>query len=193
MFINLSYIKAVNVAASKEDTRYYLNGVCLQATRANGVIMVATDGHRLMAIRQTENYDGDEINIIIPRAIIDAIKIPKFIPEGELTKIADDKWSLDIGGVATTFAPVDGTFPDWRRVVPETCDGTPATFNAAYYGDFGKIAKILGKSAESLSIIHNGAGPSLVDFGNDLDGFGVIMPLRRRVSHDDYAKPSWAK
>jgi DNA polymerase-3 subunit beta len=193
MFINLSYLKAVNVAASDEKTRYYLNGVCLQASRENGIILVATDGHRLMAIRQTENYDGDEINIIIPRAIIDAIKIPKGIPDGELTKIDDTKWSLDIAGVATTFAPVDGIFPDWRRVVPETCDGTPATFNTAYYGDFGKVAKILGKNAASLSIIHNGPGPSLVDFGDDIECFGVIMPLRHRVSHDGYVKPSWAK
>ena len=194
MFIDLSYLKAVNVAASKEDTRYYLNGVCLQASRENGVILVATDGHRLMAIRQTEEYDGDEINIIIPRAIIDAIKVPKNnVPDCELTKIADNKWSMEIAGVATTFTPVDGTFPGWRRIVPETYDGTPATFNPGYYGDFAKIAKLLHKSENCITIAHNGNGPALVHFGDDLDGFGVIMPIRAAFTAEEARKLEWAK
>lgn len=189
MEINIRLLKAANLAASKEHTRYYLGGVAVQAD-ARGSYLVATDGHRLLAFRQSgECYGGDPIDIIIPSDIIAGIKLNKHVETAELTKDSDKAWRLDYCGTSIIFAPIDGRFPDWRLVVPETTDGTPAQFNPAYVGDLAKVEKALGASV--CAIAYNGFGPALVTFGTDVDGFGVLMPMR--VKEDiPTGKPSWA-
>jgi hypothetical protein len=96
------------------------------------------------------------------------------------------------------FTPVDGTFPDWRRVVPtgeESPSNKPgandgpehAHFNHAYIGDFAKMAAILcGKSTTGQSMLHprTASGPALVTFGERADCFAVLMPVRRAVDRN---------
>lgn len=190
MKLNIRLLKAAAVAASKEETRYYLKGVCLQADEKSGVILIATDGHLLLAFRQSETWEGEPINVIIPGDVIASIKLHKYHDKGELTQDGD-RWSLEYAGApGITFRMIDGTFPDWRRIVPNEYDGRQATFNPKYYGDFAKVAKVLDKSENCVSINHNGGDPALVSFGSDVDGFGVIMPLRNR---ENVTKPEWAK
>jgi len=190
MLINIKLLKAAAIAVSKEETRYYLNGVCLQADEKNGVIFVATDGHRLLAFRQSETYEGEALNVIIPNDIIAAIKLNKKIDDGELTRDGD-KWTLEYSCFSVYFKMIGGDFPDWRRFVPSECDGKPAAFNPKYYGDFEKVAKILERTGSCIQISYNGEGPSLIGFGDDVDGFGVIMPYRTRIN--ELNKPDWAK
>jgi DNA polymerase-3 subunit beta len=190
MEINLRLLKAANLAASKEQVRYYLQGVAVQAD-AKGSYLVATDGHRLLAFRQSGAcYGGDPIDIIIPSDIIAGIKLNKHIETAELTRESDNAWRLDYCGTSIIFAPIDGTFPEWRRVVPETTDGAPAQFNPAYVGDMAKVKKALGASI--CGIAYNGQGPALITFGPDVDGFGVLMPMRVKADIPT-VKPAWVR
>lgn len=190
MQLNIRLLKAAALAAGKEQVRYYLAGVAVQAD-ANGSYLVATDGHRLLAFRQSEAaHEGDAISLIIPSDIIAGIKLNKNVEIAELTRESDNAWRLDYCGTSIIFAPVDGTFPDWRRVVPETTDGTPAQFNPAYVGDMAKVMKALGASI--CGIAYNGQGPALITFGPDVDGFGVLMPMRGKADIPT-GKPSWAR
>lgn len=54
MLIDIRALKAVAVAASTEQTRYYLNGVCLQVAKGEAT-MVATNGHFMMGARLTRS------------------------------------------------------------------------------------------------------------------------------------------
>jgi DNA polymerase III sliding clamp (beta) subunit (PCNA family) len=92
-----------------------------------------------------------------------------------------------IGQIA--YQPVDGTFPDWRRVVPtgeELPSGKPddapgaVHFNHAYIGDLAKMGKLLGGS----SLMHpvSASHPCLVTFAGREDCFAVIMPTRRVIN-----------
>jgi hypothetical protein len=92
-----------------------------------------------------------------------------------------DVWTL--GDV--TFKPVDGTFPDFRRVVPSQKTisedlGKIAQFSPAYMADMGKIAKIFfpARSKVHPAVHHLGANPSIVTFGGREDVFALVMPLR---------------
>ena len=188
MQINIRLLKAAALAASKEQTRYYLNGVAVQAD-AKGSYLVATDGHRLLAFRQsTEAHES--VAIIIPSDIIAGIKLNKHVEIAELTRESETAWRLDYCGTSIIFAPADGTFSDWRRAVPETTDGTPAQFNPAYVGDMAKVMKALGASI--CGIAYNGQGPALVTFGEAVDGFGVLMPMCVKADIPT-GKPSWAR
>lgn len=195
MELNVKLLKAAVIVASKEETRYYLKGVAVQAD-ARGAYIVATDGHRALAFCQSrEAQEGTAVSIIIPSDIVAAIKPNKYEERATLTQESATHWRLDYCGTSVIFAPVDGTFPDWRRICPKEANGETAQFNPEYVGDIAKVAKALGvKSASgAIKMAHNGGGPAIVTFGPDIDGFGLIMPTRANYGRDDYTiTPSWA-
>ena len=189
MELDLKLVKAAAICASKEETRYYLKGVAIQAS-AKGVFIVATDGHRLAAFKQLQGYDGESFNIIIPLDIIAKIKLNKKDPFATL-KLADgllNQWSITHDGSTITFSVIDGTFPDWQRIIPSELNGKTAQFNMTYLGDFAKVAKALTGSETSVSIAHNGDGPALLSFGDEVDGLGVLMPFRKSIQ---VKTPNW--
>lgn len=110
-------------AISTEETRYYLNGVYMHAaTGPDGPVLrcVATDGHRLARIdaELPEGADGLP-GVIVPRKTV-----------GELRKLLDDdeaKIAVSVSETKVRFATpevsltskvIDGTFPDYARVIP---------------------------------------------------------------------------
>jgi DNA polymerase III sliding clamp (beta) subunit (PCNA family) len=175
MLIPTDLLKAALYCASAEESRYYLRGVHL-ATSGH---MVTTDGHRMFVARLNERPDTD---VIIPYADVQAaLKLAG--ARCQDIEVTAEK----IGQIA--YTPVDGTFPDWRRVVP-TGEEIPAKdkpedlpgnvhFNHAYIGDLAKMGKILGGS----SMLHpcSASHPCLVTFGDRADCFAVLMPVRRTI------------
>ena len=182
MLIPTDLLKAALVCASNEESRYYLRGVHL-ATSGH---MVTTDGHRMFVARLTDRPAAD---VIVP---YDAVAAALKMAGARVKEIEIDLAGNRIGQIS--FQPVDGTFPNWRAVVP-TGEETPSTkdgandgpghvhFNSRYVGDFEKMADILcGKFTSGQSMLHprTASGPALVTFGERADCFGVIMPIRRK-------------
>jgi len=193
--LNLKALKAANLFASKEETRYYLNGVFLTVTE-RAALYVATDGHRLLCHRE-DLAEGAESNTltgswIVPSTAIDAIKggTGRFADApATLAEIGNGEFRLDAPKGATIFKPIDGSFPDFRRVIPPAQDPekaiTPAQFNPHYYVSFGKAAELLGYCANAPHFHHSDASsPTPVTFGHH-ETFGVIMPVRNDA-------PAWA-
>lgn len=172
MLIPTDLLKAALYCASNEETRYYLRGVHL-ATSGH---MVTTDGHRLFCARLAEAVSQD---VIIP---LDTVKAA--------LKLAGKKAAVielngnTLGGI--TFTPVDGTFPDWRRVIPAadgfaSGDGKQGFFNPDYVYDIGQMARALGSKNGTAFHIHawDSGSPHGVTFANREDCFAVIMPMRQ--------------
>ena len=183
MLIATDLLKAALVCASSEESRYYLRGVHLSTSGH----MVTTDGHRMFVARLT---DRPAVDVIIP---LDCVKAALKMAGARVKEIEIDLAANRVGQIQ--YTPVDGTFPDWRRVVP-TGEETPSTkpgandgaehvhFNHRYVGDFEKMADILcGKSTLGQSVLHprSASHPALVTFGDRADCFAVLMPMRRAV------------
>lgn len=171
-------LKAAAFCASSEETRFYLKGVFAEY-KGGELILVATDGHRLLAVHPENNGpapNGPEFGIIIPLDVIARLKLGRHNTMGDLVCEAG-QWALHYDGLKIGFTFIDGRFPDWRRVVPRETDGAPGQFNAAYLNDFAKASKLLGGNAMPV-IAHNGGSPALIGFQSDIDAFGVLMPLR---------------
>jgi DNA polymerase-3 subunit beta len=208
--IDHSIIKALLICAAKHDIRYYLKGVCVDA-RANGdVVLVATDGHRLLAypvaVDNIEALAPGEY--IIPREALEAVKpakagritLPIHIdittepdqPDPERVGVTiKGKTSITVtGATSAVTAPIDGKFPDWRRIVPASTSGEIAQFNADYVSGFGDVCKLLGGSYGPY-INHNGSAPAVV---TNLPGaLGLIMPFRLDGDELKYTgKPAFA-
>ena len=111
-------------AISTEETRYYLNGVYLhaqdQGERAT-LRAVATDGHR-MVVTEAELPDGAQglPGIIIPRGTVNLLcGVLGKRPEGVVKiKASDTRIQVTYGPVTLTSKLIDGTFPEYERVVP---------------------------------------------------------------------------
>ena len=185
-------LRAALVCCSTEETRYYLNGVCIQPSGH----IVSTDGHRLFAGRFLGPWV--ESDIIIP---LDAVK--KALTGYKLTDI-ELRDARKTGGPCSLgtviFTPVDGTFPDWKRILPtgEGKDYTPdpdrpedapgrIQFNPAYYGDLAKISKVLTGEPNKIYVhVWTASMPAGVSFVGRDDVLCVIMPIR--ANHGPWAE-----
>lgn len=190
--INLRVLAALSICASTEETRYHLKGVKLEITPRH-TTYVAADGHRMVAHRE-ELADEAESNtvlgdFIIPLANCKPFKLGKH-EDGAATIAGDaSRLSIDFNGNAVSFAPVDGSFPDWRRVIPSAIDGVTAHFNPKYLADFAKVGDMLGYHGIP-TIAHNGLAPACVGWRDNTSTLVVLMPIRG-PSSADYSKPAW--
>ncbi|WP_159590160.1 DNA polymerase III subunit beta [Chelativorans xinjiangense] len=116
-------IEKTQFAISTEETRYYLNGIYLHTLEADGKLMlraVATDGHRL-ARAEIEAPAGSEgmPGIIIPRKTVGELQKLVDDPDVAVTvELSETKIRFTIGSVVLTSKLIDGTFPDYQRVIP---------------------------------------------------------------------------
>ncbi|MGI4746431.1 MAG: DNA polymerase III subunit beta [Janthinobacterium lividum] len=114
-------------AISTEETRYYLNGIYLHPAKGDTGDMlraVATDGHRLARV-ETELPAGAAgmPGVIVPRKTVGEVR--KLLDEaGEQVEIAlsDTRIQFTIGTVMLTSKLIDGTFPEYERVIPRDND-----------------------------------------------------------------------
>lgn len=175
-------LKAALICASTEQARYYINGVYVDPKG----FLVSTNGHSLFCgkfdLTDVPAFDG----WLIPR---DAIKRALNGYKEYTIEIAPDR----VGDISCR--PIDGAFPDWRRVVPpvDGLSGETGQFNPVYVADMGKIGVALrGKRKNSLDahIHHNGEGPAAVTFPAIDHAFAVLMPIRAHYS--DNGDEAWA-
>ncbi len=115
MHVSAEAIKGVSHAMAKQDVRYYLNGMLFQ--RSDGYVhVVATDGHRLAVHKSDQG--GDDCSAIIPRNSVSAL-IGIAGPD-TLIKVSDRMARVESDDVTLTTKLIDGKFPDWNRVMPDT-------------------------------------------------------------------------
>jgi DNA polymerase-3 subunit beta len=120
-------IDRTKFAISTEETRYYLNGIYLHAADAEGspvLRAVATDGHRLARVEETlpEGAAGMP-GVIIPRKTVNELR--KLLDEvsGDIEiALSETRIQFTIGTMRLTSKLIDGTFPDYDRVIPRNND-----------------------------------------------------------------------
>ena len=110
-------------AISTEETRYYLNGVYMHVSDADGgqvLRCVATDGHRLARI-DSDLPDGaaDMPGVIVPRKTVGELR--KLLDDDEMqiaVSVSETKVRFATPDITLTSKVIDGTFPDYTRVIP---------------------------------------------------------------------------
>jgi DNA polymerase-3 subunit beta len=116
-------IEKTQFAISTEETRYYLNGIYLHTLDAGGAIVmraVATDGHRLARVEiPAPNGSEGMPGVIVPRkAVAEIVKLVEDGSENVTVELSSAKVRLTFDGVVLTSKLIDGTFPDYQRVIP---------------------------------------------------------------------------
>jgi DNA polymerase-3 subunit beta len=110
-------------AISTEETRYYLNGVYMHAAKGpDGPVLrcVATDGHRLARIdAPLPEGAADLPGVIVPRKTVGELRKLLDDDEAEIAvSVSETKVRFATPEVTLTSKVIDGTFPDYARVIP---------------------------------------------------------------------------
>jgi DNA polymerase-3 subunit beta len=116
-------IDKTRFAISTEETRYYLNGIYLHVIDGE-LKAAATDGHRLARVT-VARPDGAEAmpGVIIPRKCVAELR--KLLDEVDGTvevSLSESKIRFGLGNAVLTSKLIDGTFPDYTRVIPTAND-----------------------------------------------------------------------
>lgn len=123
----LSLLKTTQFSMSNDEVRYNLNGVLFHTKEDGYLYCVSTDGHRLSARRLKLASDNIKLphSIIPKKAVFEIIKLlSSYNGQDVLLKFSDKKVSFQIGKINFVTKLIDGTFPDYERVVPFTNEKT---------------------------------------------------------------------
>ncbi len=120
-------IEKTRFAISTEETRYYLNGIYLHVSQNDGnpvLRAVATDGHRLARMEVSVPAGAEDMSgVILPRKTVGELK--KILDESDKEvkiELSEAKVRFTVGSVTLISKLIDGTFPDYERVIPKNND-----------------------------------------------------------------------
>ncbi|MCR9179502.1 DNA polymerase III subunit beta [Erythrobacter sanguineus] len=153
-------IDRTRFAISTEETRYYLNGIFLHVTDEDEPLLkaAATDGHRLarFTLPRPEGAAGMP-DVIVPRKAV-----------GELRKLLDEALDSNVlidlsaskirfalggeGGVMLTSKLIDGTFPDYSRVIPTANDKLLKVDPKLFFSGVDRVATIATEKTRAVKI-----------------------------------------
>ncbi len=122
-------IDKTKFAISNEETRYFLNGLYFNIsneTNNNVVTLVGTDGHRLAKFSESIEANGDQMSgVIIPKKTIHELsKLLSEIDYDIPISISSNKIIFKIESITFISKLIDGSFPDYKRVIPKDNNNT---------------------------------------------------------------------
>lgn len=214
--VSANLFRIAYLAVSKEETRYYLNGVFIEPHHERGATLTATDGHVLVSIYDAEAVCDTPVIVKLSKEALAACKPDKSLVTQRYVTIdvAAKSACVESGTFNGTryervnpiaFSPdalIDGSFPAWRTVVKTSTTrdpeqdakgpyGAPAHvgYDPAYLGVFNAIARELSKKDATLCLTEiNRGGAALITFPAAEHAFGLLMPKRADRAPE---LPSW--
>lgn len=194
-------IDRTRFAMSVEETRYYLNGIFLHTTKGKNDALVlravATDGHRLARIEMpAPNTSGGIPGVILPRKTVQEVR--KLLDEttGDIAiALSASKARFTIGDVVVTSKLIDGTFPDYERVIPSGNDKMLELDAKMFAAAVDRVATIsneksraikmaLGKNILTLSANSPDAGSAVEELEVAYKGEGLEIGFNARYLLD---------
>ena len=153
-------IDKTRFAISTEETRYYLNGIYLHPATTDMPVLraVATDGHRLaqMDIGLPEGAQGMP-GVIVPRKTVH--ELGRLLESSEhmaTMSVSPAKVRFVIGDVTLTSKLIDGTFPDYGRVIPQNNDKELRVSNAEFISAVDRVSTIASDRGRAVKLAING-------------------------------------
>jgi DNA polymerase-3 subunit beta len=150
-------IDKTRFAISTEETRYYLNGLYVHTVMEDGqakLRAVATDGHRL-ALAEMPAPEGalGLPGVIIPRKTIqEARRLLDDAGENVELQLSTAKVRFEFGRAALTSKVIDGSFPDYLRVIPRDNQKIVRIDNALFAAAVDRVATISAEKSRSVKL-----------------------------------------
>jgi DNA polymerase III subunit beta len=157
-------IDRTRFAISTEETRYYLNGIFLHVAdedASNGgpvLKAAATDGHRLarFTLARPDGADGMP-DVIVPRKAVGELRklLEEALDGNVQIELSASKIRFTLGGeggVVLTSKLIDGTFPDYSRVIPTGNDKLLRLDPRSFYEGVDRVATIATEKTRAVKM-----------------------------------------
>ena len=154
-------IDKTQFAISTEETRYYLNGIYLHtagAAKAGTLRAVATDGHRLAQV-ELPLPDGAAgmPGIIVPRKTVAEVQRLIETGEGEVAiELSAGKIRFTIANAVLTSKLIDGTFPDYGRVIPANNDKSLVVDKKDFEAAVDRVSTVSSERGRAVKLAISG-------------------------------------
>ncbi len=142
----------ISYASSTDEARQVLNGV-LMSIRDRVLTIAATDGRRLALIEK--NLDGDDIpdgDVILPAKFV--VEMEKSL-EGEekvAVRMSDARIAVEFGTTLITSKLVEGTYPNYRQVIPGEFRSSVAIPRVAFADALNRVSMVVSESSASVRL-----------------------------------------
>ena len=140
-------IDKTKFAVSNEETRYYLNGIFLHKAERNSIQFlraVATDGHRLAQYDIPLPQGAEDITgIIIPKKTIYELRKVLDDANGDVSvSLNENKIKFSFNDLKVVTKVIDGTFPDYTKVIPQKNDKNFKTNNSDLKNAIDRVSAV---------------------------------------------------
>ena len=213
--VNPKYFAAINLYASQNDIRYYLNGVCIEPHPEKGVVIVATNGHTLGLIHDPDGFVTERMIVgSISKQLATACAskgTSRIGTKPTALYISKDGAVVDCGDIVegsinpfrqsvkhmSKIEIIDGLFPDYRKILPKKRErgNVFPCINAKYLSQLNSAVSILvtGRWDSGVELEQRDRTLGVVARINHvelLDLFvSIIMPLHADEPED--ILPAW--
>ena len=150
-------IDRTRFAISTEETRYYLNGIFIHVTDEE-LRAAATDGHRLAryTIARPDGAEGMP-DVIVPRKCVAELRklLEEALDTNVLIDLSASKIRFTLGGengVVLTSKLIDGTFPDYSRVIPTGNDKLLKLDPKSFWQGVDRVATIATEKTRAVKM-----------------------------------------
>ena len=175
---NKRFLKLLNktkISISNDDTRHYLNGIFLHLNELQGrnfLTGVATDSHRLSS-SSLEIESSKEFNsLILPRkTVFQLCSLLTEISDQLKMQTSENKIKFTLGNIKLISKVIDGKFPDYKKVVPNTNDKTLIVSSKEFINSIERVASVSLDRKEGVRLTINKDNVQLsVNSANSGDG-----------------------
>lgn len=180
-------IEKTRFAISTEETRYYLNGIYLHSVEVDGKQLlraVATDGHRLAQVEFSCPAGAENIpGVIVPRKTVQ--ELLRLIEDSEAkvtVGLSNVKIRCNCGPMILTSKLIDGTFPDYARVIPSANDKVLNVANGAFAAAVDRVSTLSSDKGRAVKL--NIDGGRLILSVNNPDSGSAVEELPVDYSSD---------
>ena len=185
-----AYVAAITETVAEDDIRWYLNGFLIEEHPAGGILLVSTNGHQLSAIHDErgtiergDSFPGDtQIIVDLPKANRAPFRKVSNLDQLVTIELTEEQpVLLSVSGTTVQGAKLEGTFPDWRRVVPTVSDsGLVGHMDVSFFAKINKQASLLKRGPKNPVQLRqpDKNSSALVFLGNSPEFLGIVMPMR---------------
>lgn len=143
-------VSKIFFAVSAEESRFQLNGALLKV-REGVLEMVATDGHRLALVENKIDSDEAGIEVLVPRKALQELQ--RFEGDGELVfSRGEHHLSFKFGGRELLCRILEGTFPDYERVIAKDNDKSVTFERTDLLAAIQRVALLTGDRARAVRL-----------------------------------------
>ncbi len=152
MIMKLSnMLNSASVFAASKDVRYYLNGVNVNHKDGAVCAIASTDGHCMQLLVNN-----------LPFAVNLANYESFIVSNNDCKRLSsifalDDVDDISVESILSHIDPIDGNYPDVRRVIPTECAGSDELEIGIDYKYLAKISSSMTKLGKGIKVKYNGA------------------------------------